>query len=131
MIEAISSFFLERTGRGDYDALSRLEQVKVASSYHHNRSMADDVPGGRLGSGMLRADYLCEDTMWGGIEVDQKYVAERLQISGRMKREPNNIFVLICEKRLPMSSEERREQAARGANIPRAASRAASAGAGE
>ncbi|OCB89046.1 hypothetical protein A7U60_g3854 [Sanghuangporus baumii] len=127
VIEAISAFLLERTGASEYNSLPQSEQTKVAASYHHNRSMADDVPGGRLGAGMLRCDFLCEDTMWGGLDVDPKYVAERLQISGRSKREANNVFVLICEKRLPMTSEERREQAARGANASRAASRAASA----
>ena len=70
----------------------------------------DEVPGGRLGNGMRRLDFLGYFSMWGGIEVNERYVKERLALRGN-KREERCIFVLRCEKRLPLTAEER----ARGA----------------
>lgn len=117
VIDTLSEFFHAYTKQADYDSRTRIEQNTVRESYWHNRSSRDDdVPGGRLGKGMRRMDFLAMDTMWGGIEVNERYVKERLALHGN-KRDASCIFVLKCERRLPLTVEEARAERARGVAV--------------
>lgn len=55
---------------------------KLYEVYHYNRSTARDAPGGSLGEGVRRADWLLNNVMFDGLVNDQKYVQEKLGISG-------------------------------------------------
>ncbi|KAH8110618.1 hypothetical protein DFH11DRAFT_1514099 [Phellopilus nigrolimitatus] len=112
-IDTLAAFFMTQTPGKEYEVCSRADQMRISTAYHHNRSMADNVPGGRLGSGLRRCDWLGEQTMFDGIEADQEYVRERLSLS-RSQRDMPCIFVLNCEKRLPMTADELRAEGLRG-----------------
>jgi Family of unknown function (DUF6699) len=55
---------------------------KLYEVYHYNRSTARDAPGGSLGEGVRRIDWLLHNVMFDGLVDDQKYVQEKLGISG-------------------------------------------------
>lgn len=114
IIDMVSHFLHERMGEREYKSLPMADQRRISEAYQYNRSMADDVPGGRLGQGLRKCEILGNDTMWGGLVVDQRYVTERMSIGGRSKREMTGIFVMECESRLPRTAEERRAEAQRG-----------------
>lgn len=110
VVDTLSDFLHEFTRSDDYNALrSKVAQDAVRTAYYHNRSIEDGVPGGRIGKGMRRMDFLGQDTMWGGLEVNERYVKERLALHGN-KREASCIFVLKCERRLPLTAEEARAE---------------------
>ncbi|EJC98730.1 uncharacterized protein FOMMEDRAFT_23539 [Fomitiporia mediterranea MF3/22] len=125
LVEKLSSFLLEMIRKDDFESLSRTDQGRVTESYYYNRERHEDVPGGRLGNGMRRVDLLLDKTTWGGMEVDQRYVKERMSLLGvnddedgagrrrRREREVVGIFLLNCERRLPMTEDERRAEAER------------------
>lgn len=118
VIDTLSDFFRNFTGEEDYSSRSKIEQNIIREAYWRNRGSADDdVPGGRLGSGMRRMDFLGMDTMWGGVEVNERYVKERLALHGN-KRDASCIFVLKCERRLPLTVDEIRAERAREAASP-------------
>lgn len=55
---------------------------KLGEIYHYNRSTARDAPGGSLGEGVRRGDWLLNNVMFDGLVNDSKYVREKLGISG-------------------------------------------------
>ena len=55
---------------------------KLYEIYHYNRSTARDAPGGSLGDGVRRGDWLINNVMFDGLVNDPKYVQEKLGISG-------------------------------------------------
>ena len=56
-------------GKRPYESLSRDQRHAVGEAYRHNRSRLPGVPGGTLGEGMRRLDYLREYVWWNGLEV--------------------------------------------------------------
>lgn len=91
IIDMVAHFLHERMGEREYKSLPMAGQRRINGAYHYNRSMADDVPGGRLGQGIRRCEILGSDTMWGGLVMDQ--------------REMTGIFVMECERRLPRTAD--------------------------
>ena len=55
---------------------------RLYEAYYYNRSTARDAPGGSLGEGVRRVDWLLDHVMFDGLVNDQKYVQEKLGITG-------------------------------------------------
>lgn len=56
---------------------STKKQRAITETYWYNRSTAPDVPGGRLGDGVRRVDWLLRHTAFGGIERNEDVVRAR------------------------------------------------------
>ncbi|PFH53559.1 hypothetical protein AMATHDRAFT_45428 [Amanita thiersii Skay4041] len=104
LIDAISDSMNRMTGGADYHSLSESRKRIISEAYHYNRSIAADVPGGRLKPGLMRLDFLCQDSMFGGIEINHELVKK---ITGAVLP---CVFVLKCRKRPRMTEAEAREQ---------------------
>ncbi|KAG5642329.1 hypothetical protein DXG03_003004 [Asterophora parasitica] len=100
VIDSLSDGFQLLTPREDYDALPKPQRQIVGQTYRHNRSREPGVPGGRLGEGMRRLDFLGMDTTFGGIykndRLVQKIVGAPLPCT----------FVLKCVRRYALTVEE-------------------------
>ncbi|KAF5353178.1 hypothetical protein D9757_012653 [Collybiopsis confluens] len=68
LIDAISDSMRKHAGQADFDSLSASRKKTVSEAYRHNRSRAHGVPGGALGEGLRRLDFLGTDTMFGELE---------------------------------------------------------------
>ena len=64
----------------------------IIKSYHYNRAPNDGVPGGRMGAGVLRKDWLLHKTSFAGLE-DNGLEVERVCGSRHMPC----TFELVCE----------------------------------
>ncbi|KXN91947.1 hypothetical protein AN958_11007 [Leucoagaricus sp. SymC.cos] len=117
VIEAIASAMDKLTSRSDYEALPSSLKRKVLEAYRYNRSRNPDVPGGKMGEGLKRVDFLGQMTAFGGLEVGREVVKKLCNVVAP------GFVVLKCDKREFMTQEEVRAQQAR----ERAASHAASA----
>lgn len=79
-------------------------QRSITETYWYNRSTAPDVPGGRLGDGVRRVDWLLRHTAFGGIERNDRVAKE--QCGGEVLP---CTFELKCEQKFephPMDEEE-------------------------
>lgn len=74
VIEMIGKELNKLTTGADYNRLSSAEQAQVSMFYHHNRSRNPGVPGGALGKGVRRMDYLRKNINFAGIEVNERTV---------------------------------------------------------
>ncbi|KAJ3728340.1 hypothetical protein C8R42DRAFT_571312, partial [Lentinula raphanica] len=107
VIDTIGDSMLKHSGKSEFEILSPDRQKMVSEAYRHNRSRALGVPGGRLGNGLRRMDFLGRETEFGGIKDDpatvRKICGEDLPCT----------WVLCCRSRYPMTREEIDEQAFR------------------
>ena len=85
------------TLKAEGDGAGGAQQRRVGGAYHHNRSRAPGVPGGSLGEGMRRVDWLCDETQFGGLELDDEFLKTRWAIG--TKRPLPCTFVLNCLER--------------------------------
>ncbi|TDL15868.1 hypothetical protein BD410DRAFT_777654 [Rickenella mellea] len=108
VIDQLCTFLMGHVSGSEYNASSNVVKRKVTETYQMNRSATHDVPGGRLGEGLKRIDWLGTDTMFEGVEFDPEYVRRRLGFTSRGKDLPC-VWVLNCGKRWVLSDEERRE----------------------
>ncbi|KAJ7611685.1 hypothetical protein FB45DRAFT_803729 [Roridomyces roridus] len=106
VIDYISRNMFMLTGQSEFESLPRTRREPIARAYRHNRSTARGVPGGQLGPGMLRLDWLGLDTMFGGVRENERVV----------RRVCHDLlpctFELVCVRRYPMNEEEIRNQEA-------------------
>ncbi|EJF62752.1 hypothetical protein BD309DRAFT_868466 [Dichomitus squalens] len=107
VIEAVHTSMYTRLSQQQYDNASRQQRRLLSESFYHNRSTAHGVPGGRLQQTLLRCDWLGQDTMFGGIVDDERFVRD---VCG--DHLPCT-FELKCVRRYPMTEAEIREQEAR------------------
>ncbi|KLO05234.1 hypothetical protein SCHPADRAFT_896422 [Schizopora paradoxa] len=125
VIDTLSDFLHEHVPGAAYDSLSPPQKLAVHNAYYHNRSRAvgDEVPGGRLGEGMKRCDWLGRDTMFEGIEPDGNFVRERLGLEfneregrrgGGGGRNVTCVFVVRCARRGGVTEDEREANEERG-----------------
>lgn len=95
------SRYLHRQLRGsEYSSQPVDQQNALKTAYHFNRSTADGVPGGRLGDGLRRLDWLGMSTMFGGIDRNDAFVREHC---GEILP---CVFELHCIPRVPSTEEE-------------------------
>jgi hypothetical protein len=112
------------TSQNDYEALSRSLKRMVLEAYRYNRSRHPDVPGGKMGEGLKRVDFLGQMTAFGGLEVDPEAVIRVCSVV------VPGYVVLKCAKREYLTQEEIRAQQARERDANKVPSRASRTGPG-
>ncbi|KAF9063684.1 hypothetical protein BDP27DRAFT_227767 [Rhodocollybia butyracea] len=105
--EAIHNSMRKHCGQSDFDCVPANRKRMVSEAYRHNRSRAYGVPGGTLGEGLRRMDFLGKETMFGGIREDPGAV---MRVCGEILP---CTWILDCMTRYPMTREEIATQAAR------------------
>ena len=108
IIDRLDDFLHKNLRKEDADLDSGTHRAERDHAYYHNRSTAIGVPGGRLGEGLRRLDWLCKETMFGGLEVDHGFVREY-----HGGASPPGILTLLCTTRYPLTEQELNEQKAR------------------
>lgn len=67
VVDRIDDFLHKNVKKDDTEVDHPQHKAEMSTAYYHNRSTAFGVPGGRLGDGLRRLDWLCKDTMFGGL----------------------------------------------------------------
>ncbi|KAG6826175.1 hypothetical protein H0H92_000822 [Tricholoma furcatifolium] len=88
----------------DFAALPPNRQGEVGMAYRHNRSREPGVPGGSLGEGLRRLDFLGKDFIFGGIYRDD----HKLQRMHGPATLPCTYF-LKCLRQYPLTPQEAQE----------------------
>ncbi|KAI8974262.1 hypothetical protein BD414DRAFT_424666 [Trametes punicea] len=104
VMEAIHTALYTRISQAQYDNASRQQKRLLSESYYHNRSTADDVPGGRLPQTLLRFDWLGQDTWFGGVIDDAALVHDVCKCALPCT------LALVCTKRSRIAEAEMRAQ---------------------
>jgi hypothetical protein len=107
VIDSIGHQLNKFSNKQDYDRLPHNARREVSHAYRHNRSRENGVPGGQLGAGMKWLDFLRQDTMFAGIDIDERVVKS---ICGEVLP---CVFVLKCSKTLPSTRQEAEDREAR------------------
>ncbi|KAI0062069.1 hypothetical protein BV25DRAFT_1804565 [Artomyces pyxidatus] len=103
VVEQLSEYLQRRLRKEDYETAREDRRRLIRQAYHHNRSRSEGVPGGQLGDGLKRLDWLGTQTMWGGLERNDSFIMERYGVSLPCTLE------LVCYDR-PMMSEQQIEE---------------------
>lgn len=103
VIDGLDDFMHGMVKKEEFDGAPKQKKKDMTAAYHINRSTAHGVPGGRLGEGIRRLDWLCKETMFGGIDRNDPYVIAEY---GGLPA----TFELKCEKRFQLTEQEIREQ---------------------
>ncbi|TFK34908.1 hypothetical protein BDQ12DRAFT_334942 [Crucibulum laeve] len=109
VIEGISHDLNRMCGQPEFDTFPVQTKRVVGEAYKHNRSRAYGAPGGILGDGLRRLDFLGQHTLFGGIESNERLVR---RVCGDALP---CTFVLKCTHRLPLTETEIRDQEVRHA----------------
>jgi hypothetical protein len=123
VIEAVSEEMYRQAKESDYKSLEERRKREIGESYRFNRSREHGVPGGRLGEGMRRLDFLGKDVIFGGI------VNEPQTVKGMIGAVLPATVVLKCVRQYALTPEDIRdmeEQQRRVDDAGRARSRARS-----
>ncbi|KAL9714682.1 hypothetical protein Ac2012v2_001341 [Leucoagaricus gongylophorus] len=112
VIEAIAQNMGKYASKVDYQALPANLRDTVSKAYVYNRSRRPDVPGGKMGVGLKRADFLGQMTTFGGLEADPDKV--RMVCGARIP----GYVVLRRDKREFMAQEEVGTASSRGNGEP-------------
>ncbi|KAJ7042047.1 hypothetical protein C8F04DRAFT_946570 [Mycena alexandri] len=102
LVDYLSRDMYRLTSQAQYEDLPNARKRIVGQAYRHNRSRANGVPGGQLNPGMLRLDWLGQDTMFGGVRENDRVVR---RLCGDVLP---CTFELVCMRRYPMTAEELR-----------------------
>jgi hypothetical protein len=73
VIEGLDAFLHLPTTSAEFSAQPSARQRELSQAYWANRSTAEGVPGGALGRGSLRLDWLCDKVMYGGLIRNDSY----------------------------------------------------------
>jgi hypothetical protein len=107
VVDRLDDFLHKNVKKEDTETDHPTHKNEMSAAYYHNRSTALGVPGGRLGDGLRRLDWLCKDTMFGGIVADEGHVNESFHAP------VPGVVTLICTTRYPLTAQEAKEQEAR------------------
>ena len=118
VIDSIAHQLQKFSDKRDYERLTLTLRQEVGNAYRRNRSREPGVPGGQLGQGMKRLDFLRLDTMFAGIEINDRVVK---RVCGDVLP---CVFVLKCSKILPLTRQEAEDRDARLRSNSRPRSRA-------
>ncbi|KAK2460690.1 hypothetical protein APHAL10511_007160 [Amanita phalloides] len=113
VIDTISDCLYRMASGADFNSLQDPRKRAVSESYHYNRSVAADVPGGRLKNGIMRLDFLCKHSMYGGIQSDDQLLKK---ISGAAFP---CVFILRCSKRPVLTESDARQHRERPRSVSR------------
>jgi len=103
LIDGLSDDLHKLTSAADYKAAPVAKKQIIGDSYRYNRSRASGVPGGRLGEGLRRMDFLGRDAVFGGVVHDERLVKT---LVGEVLPAT---FVVRCVRQYALSPEELRE----------------------
>lgn len=141
VIRSLSKELLKNTTQTDWKWLEHFPngadlQAKVGQSWKFNRSTSMGVPGGELGQGMRRLDFLQDWCWWDGIELVDTHDPEGRELMKRVLSTSDVpggkglpcVFVFRSERRQMRSQQDNSEfaEAARAGGQRRSASRPAS-----
>jgi hypothetical protein len=110
-----------RTAKDEYEALKSKAKQAVAKAYRWNRSTDPQAPGGRLGDGMRRLDFLGENTIFGGLrECSRSLNGDRMASGMSGTAAMPWLFELVNTQRYAMThaeveQQQRREREAQAA----------------
>jgi hypothetical protein len=77
VMEALHKDLHKSFSKEEVNRWSKGRLEKISAVYHYNRQAKEGVPGGALGKGFRRVDYLSEYTIFDGIEYDEAMARER------------------------------------------------------
>jgi hypothetical protein len=103
VIDGIDDFLHGMVKKEEFESAGRQRKKDMTNAYHINRSTAHGVPGGRLGEGIRRLDWLVKDTIYGGICRSDEFIREEY---GGLPA----TLELRCEMRIPLTEKEIQEQ---------------------
>jgi hypothetical protein len=103
VIDGVDDFLHGMVKKEEFEGAGRQRKKDMTSAYHINRSTAHGVPGGRLGEGIRRLDWLVKDTIYGGINRNDGFV--RAEYGGLPAT-----LELRCDMRIPLTQQEIHEQ---------------------
>jgi hypothetical protein len=103
IIDGVDDFLHGMVKKEEFEGASRQRKKDMTSAYHINRSTAHGVPGGRLGEGIRRLDWLVKDTIFAGIARNDAFV--RAEYGGLPAT-----LELRCDMRIPLTEKEIQEQ---------------------
>ncbi|KAF8162790.1 hypothetical protein B0H34DRAFT_671943 [Crassisporium funariophilum] len=107
VIDSIGYELSKFTKQEDFAVLHPRDRSELTKSYQHNRSRQPGVPGGQLGQGMKRLDFLKRNTMFSGVEYNERIVK---RCCGDVMP---CVFVLKCAMTFQMTAKEVKEHEAR------------------
>jgi hypothetical protein len=76
--ERLYAKFNELVARPEWETVPPEYKKEVTLAYKKNRSTEPGYPGGMMGAGIKRVDFLGERTMFGGAQIDDEFVKERV-----------------------------------------------------
>ena len=103
VIDGLSEDLHKLTSGADYKAQPDAKKHMIGESYRYNRSRAGGVPGGRLGEGLRRMDFLGRDAVFGGVVNDERLVKK---LVGEVLPAT---FVVRCVRQYALTPEELRD----------------------
>jgi len=106
VIDAIARDLFKNAGKDDFDSLSPSARTEIKAAYKYNRSPLPNVPGGSLGQGLKRLDFLRKNTMFSGIEVNAN---DRL-VKRVFGHPMPGVFVLKCSHNMMTKKEVEDQQ---------------------
>jgi hypothetical protein len=104
VIDGIAEYLEHLASKAEFQSLPVAKRHQVREAYNHNRARAHGVPGGVLGDGLRRLDWLCQETMFGGIERNDNLVRQQC---GEVLP---CTFAINCIHRYPLTEKEIQEQ---------------------
>ena len=113
VLDALSTYMYGDVAKKEYENLPAGRKRQIWESYRFNRSTDSNAPGGRLGEGLKRLDWLSSSSRFGGLVTNDTFVKEHC---GDVLP---CTFELKCLPSYPLTAEEVREQQQRLENPPR------------
>ncbi|KAI6023163.1 hypothetical protein BKA83DRAFT_17076 [Pisolithus microcarpus] len=104
ILDGISDYLYSDVTKKELENVSKTLKRHIFSAYEHNRSTDPNVPGGRLGTALKRLDWLGNDTRFGGLVANDKFIEEHC---GDILPAT---FELKCQPNRPPTAQELHEQ---------------------
>jgi len=117
VLDTVSAYMYGDVAKREYEKLPPTRKRQIWESYRFNRSTDLNAPGGRLGEGLKRLDWLGTTSRFGGLVISDAFVKEHC---GDVLP---CTFELKCLPSYPLTAEELREQQRRLENPQRHRSR--------
>ena len=100
VVDQLGDYLQQRLSKETYASASPEQQRNLKVFYHHNRSRAHGVPGGRLGEGLRRLDWFGPLTEFAGVRRADTLVVQRCIVALPC------VFELVCNPRESAEEEE-------------------------
>ncbi|KAF8414841.1 hypothetical protein L210DRAFT_3433551 [Boletus edulis BED1] len=113
VLDAVSMYMYGDVAKKEYEPLPPTRKRQIWESYRFNRSTDSNAPGGRLGEGLKRLDWLGSASRFGGLVPSDSFVKEHC---GDVLP---CTFELKCLPTYALTAEEVREQQRRLENPTR------------